>query len=295
MLNKSKLFLVTIATILIVACSSFKAADDFNQPTSLTPIAAAEAELMQESASINGGIVTDYTLSKYYPHQVYLPVQQTKLLNTNDLLFTPVNVSTMTPIFNDIEFNQNSTTSNINQQFMTYKDPLKLAEILQMEESITPEVLQHRAQTLQMANSVIEYFLSTNPSYRSKFESAAGYAVFDITSFSALLYVGGYGRGVIFDNIQNKVVYTDYFRAGTGFGVGYIGQYFIYVFRNHAAISQFIGLGGGGDIGASGTFGVWGKYFSFNPMIDTYQIYKNGANFQGNWGGSVYWKSPGTN
>lgn len=295
--SRCKLLVVCFITFLMVACSSTLKPEEFKkQSFNLEIVKNAESELIIESELLNGYIVEDYRLNKYRPPVTYRLLQESSLLNTSEFLFVPIKDTNDVPVFDEIELKPSlSTYSLINQNFMFYKDPLKAAEIMQGEHKITSEELKSREQSLEMANAVLNDFIAANPSYKSKIESAAGYAVFDITSFTALLYVGGWGYGVIFDKVNNEVIYANYFRAGTGFGVGYIGQYVIYVFHNHLAIQQFVGLGGGLDVGASGTFGIWGKYFSFNPMIDTYQLYKYGANFQGNWGGSVYWRSGDNN
>lgn len=291
-----KKILTIISTFLVVACSSVPTISH-KDTSQFPPINMAKTQLLKESAALNGAIVTDYTLgnSSVTTPRIYAPLQQDRILNSDNLLFEPIYPVTDNVQISTAALPHTLTADSVaDQQFFMYRDPVKAALIMQATESVTPTMLQHREVALDMADAVLTLFLEKNPSYRAKFESAAGYAVFDISSFSVLLYIGGYGYGVIFDKENNQAIYTDYFRAGTGLGVGFIDQYVIYVFHNHASISQFVGLGGGLDIGASGTFAAWGKYISFNPWIDTYQIYKNGANFQGNWGGSVYWKSPTT-
>lgn len=292
-----KNILTIVFTLLLVACGSVPTITH-KDTSKFPPINLAKTQLDKESAILNGEIVTDYTLgnAELITPREYAPIQQQRILNSNNLLLEPINPVTDQTQISPVKLPaQLSTDSTAEQQFLTYRDPIKSAIIIQNNESVTPLMLQHRQASLDMADDILTLFLAKNPSYQAKFESAVGYAVFDISSFSILLYTGGYGYGVIFDKQTNQAIYTDYFRAGTGLGLGFIDQYVIYVFHSHAAISQFIGIGGGLDIGASGTFAAWSKYFSFNPWIDTYQIYKNGANFQGNWGGSVYWKSPGTN
>lgn len=295
--NRYKSLVIYFISLLMVACSTAIKPEDFkNQSFKLEIVKNAESELVIESEILNGYIVEDYRLNKYRPPVTYAPLQESYLLNTSEFLFVPINETNDLPVFSEVKLKPSLSNDSIAEQsFIFYKDPLKAAEVIQSEHKITPEELKSREQSLEMANAVLNDFIAANPSYKAKIESAAGYAVFDITSFTALLYVGGWGYGVIFDKVNNQVIYANYFRAGTGFGVGYIGQYVIYIFHNHLSIQQFIGLGGGLDVGASGTFGIWGKYFSFNPMIDTYQLYKYGANFQGNWGGSVYWRSGDNN
>lgn len=151
------------------------------------------------------------------------------------------------------------------------------------------EVLKERAKYLDVAQKGLEAMYKKNPALKAKFESAVAFGVFEITNFNVLLYVGAYGKGVIFDNKQQKVLYMDTVRAGTGPGLGYESMYIVFVFKNEFALEQFIGAkGGGGDIGASATLGMVGAQISFNPEIDVYQYYRNGFDLQANWGGTIY-------
>lgn len=309
MLMNYKLIIIGLLSGLLMSCST--ASNPAGQMSESSPvlisnnttnviqfpaIARARAELDRESDAINGKIVQDYSLNSYSQKIVNTTLQQNLLLTTTNFLFVPINSTSDQPVFEDISLpNRLNGISYPTEDFLFYRDPMLAKELLDKNKKISPSTWATRERTLMMANDVLNNFIAANPNYLSKFESAAGFAVFDITSVSAVLYVGGWGSGVIFDNDNKATIYTNYFRAGNGLGLGYIGQYFIYVFNNHFSIEQFIGIGGGADIGASGTFGIWGKYFSFNPMIDTYQVYKYGANFQGNWGGSLYWQSPGLN
>ena len=130
---------------------------------------------------------------------------------------------------------------------------------------------------------------SNDPTLRPKFESAVAFGVFEVKNFNALLYVASYGKGVIFDNKARRVIYMDTVRSGAGPGIGYESMYIVFVFKNELALSQFIGTkGGGADVGASATLGVFGEQISINPEIGVYQLYKNGFDVQANWGGTIY-------
>lgn len=241
---------------------------------------------------------TDFELSySYQLPEIYQPLQQATLLTNSNLLW---------PIINDTTYNLPQlesvtlTPEILNQDEATqillhYRYNAYASELLQSRESVPPELLQKRQSSIYMANQVLNEFLANNPDMAPEFEHAAGYAVIDITSFNALLYVGGWGYGVLFDNVNQKAFYIDYFRTGTGFGLGYISEYEIIMFDNHASINQFIGASAGADIGASGTVGIWTKYYSFNPTIHNYHIYQYGANIQANWGGTLFWTSPSLN
>lgn len=151
---------------------------------------------------------------------------------------------------------------------------------------------RNRQQSFNTAYRILTVFLEEYPKLKPQLESAAGYGVFETTTFNLLLYAGGWGDGMVFDNVKHKAMYVDTARVGTGLGLGYITEYTLVVFHTHFGIDQYFGAKAGGDIGASATIAIWSKSISFNPTISTYKIYRSGANIQGNWGGTVYWLSP---
>lgn len=156
--------------------------------------------------------------------------------------------------------------------------------------------IKTRQQYLAMSKAALKVVYTKNPDLKINFESAVAFGVFEINNYNVLLYVGAYGKGVIFDNKNKKVIYMYTSRAGTGPGIGYESLYIIFVFKNQFALQQFIGAkGSGADIGASATLGVVGGQFSFNPEISVYQVYKNGFDLQANWGGTVYFPAYGLN
>jgi hypothetical protein len=160
----------------------------------------------------------------------------------------------------------------------------------------SPDILKTRAEYLQVASDGLKVMYRNNPELQAKFESAVAFGIFELQNFNALLYIAGYGKGVIFDNVTKNITYVNTFRSGTGPGIGYESMYIIFVFKNQMALKQFIGAGGvGGDIGASATFGVVGQQISFNPEISVYQLYRNGFDIQANWGGTVYLPASGLN
>ena len=151
---------------------------------------------------------------------------------------------------------------------------------------------RNRQQSFNTAYRILTEFVEKYPDLKPQLESAAGYGVFETTTFNLLLYAGGWGDGMVFDKIEHKAIYVDTARVGTGLGLGYITEYTLIVFHSHFGIEQYFGANAGGDIGASATIAIWSKAVSFNPTISTYKIYRTGANIQGNWGGTVYWLSP---
>ena len=60
------------------------------------------------------------------------------------------------------------------------------------------EIIKERAEYLNVAQKSLEAMYKKNPELQAKFESAVAFGVFEITNFNVLLYVGAYGKGVIF-------------------------------------------------------------------------------------------------
>ncbi|HVP09118.1 MAG TPA: hypothetical protein VMT02_06320 [Burkholderiales bacterium] len=155
---------------------------------------------------------------------------------------------------------------------------------------LTPEQKEaERAARLKMAEGALEKLYKLQPEARAAVEKAAGYAVFDISSIYAILFVGQRGTGVLFDSATKKPVFMTCQRAGTGPGVGKQRVYQVFVFKSKEAMGQFTLAGGlGGDVSGSVSTGTGGMVRSFNPSVDVYQVPESGAAVQASWGGTVY-------
>jgi lipid-binding SYLF domain-containing protein len=146
-----------------------------------------------------------------------------------------------------------------------------------------------RKARLKLAADGLDKLYKLQPEARKAVESAAGYAVFDISAIYAILFVGQKGKGVLFDNATKKPTYMLSTRAGTGPGIGKQRVYQIFVFKSKGAMNQFVLAGGTGvEVGASITTGKDGSVRSFNPNIDIYQIPESGIAVQASWGGTIY-------
>ena len=151
------------------------------------------------------------------------------------------------------------------------------------------EMEAERQARLKLAADGLEKLYKIQPEARASLEKAAGYAVFDVTSIYAILFVGQKGKGVMFDNKTKKPTYMLSTRAGTGPGVGKQRVYQVFVFKSKSAMDQFALAGGtGGDVSGSISTGKDGSVRSFNPDIDIYQIPESGVALQASWGGTVY-------
>ncbi len=155
---------------------------------------------------------------------------------------------------------------------------------------LTPEQKEaERAARLKMAEGALDKLYQLQPDARQAVEKAAGYAVFDISSIYAILFVGQRGTGVLIDNATKKPVFMTCQRAGTGPGVGKQRVFQVFVFKSKEAMGQFTLAGGlGGDVSGSVSTGTGGMVRSFNPSVDVYQVPESGVAVQASWGGTVY-------
>ena len=158
------------------------------------------------------------------------------------------------------------------------------------QSKLTPEQKEAaRNAELKMSATALEKLYKLQPEAKKAIEGAAGYAVFDITSIYAILFVGQRGKGVLFDNKSKKTTFMTSARVGTGPGAGKQRVFQIFVFKSAGAMEQFVLTGGlGGDVTATVSTGTDGAVRSFNPSIDIYQIPESGMALQASWGGTVY-------
>ena len=145
-------------------------------------------------------------------------------------------------------------------------------------------------QALQkMSANGLARLYKVQPEARKSVEAAVGYAVFDISSIYAILFVGQKGQGVMVDNASKKTTYMSSSRMGTGPGVGKQRVYQVFVFKNKGAMDQFIAAGGiGGDITMTASSGTGGVVRSANPNIEIFQVPESGMAVQASWGGTLY-------
>lgn len=146
-----------------------------------------------------------------------------------------------------------------------------------------------RNAALKLSAEALEKLYKVQPDARKAVEGSVGYAVFDITSIYAILFVGQKGKGVLFDNKTKKTTFMTSTRMGTGPGAGKQRVFQIFVFKSKGAMDQFVLTGGlGGDVTGTISTGTEGSVRSFNPSIDIFQIPESGMAIQASWGGTVY-------
>jgi lipid-binding SYLF domain-containing protein len=165
----------------------------------------------------------------------------------------------------------------------------KPAEQAQAPKMTPAEKEAERKVRLDIASAALAKLYKIDPAAKKVVEGAVGYAVFDITSVYALVFVGQKGKGVLFDNATKKQVFMGSHRAGTGPGVGKQRVFQVFAFKTKSAMEQFSATGStGADVTATASAGTGGVVRSFNPSIDIYQIPESGMAVQASWGGTIY-------
>ena len=97
---------------------------------------------------------------------------------------------------------------------------------------LTPEAKEAERQArFKLADEALAKLYKLQPETRKSVESAPGYAVFDITSIYAIMFVGQRGKGILFDNASKKTTFMTSSRMGTGPGAGKQRVFQIFVFK----------------------------------------------------------------
>ncbi|APB99417.1 hypothetical protein [Polynucleobacter asymbioticus] len=159
---------------------------------------------------------------------------------------------------------------------------------------LTPaEIIQKRDATMQMSTTGLDALLKQKPDVKKEIDAAAGYAVFDTSNYNIVLLVLARGEGVLFDKRRKDPIFMQALKTGEGVGAGYQKQYQIIIFKNTAAIDQFLlasvaGQQGGVDVEANFSAGSGGTIRSFNPEITFYTVGLSGYDLQANYGGALF-------
>ena len=169
-------------------------------------------------------------------------------------------------------------------------------------DTIAPEDVEKiRHETEAMAKETLERLYKEHPEAKEEIENAYGYGVFDAQIVNVLLYIGGKGLGVVYDNKTKTPVFMNAIRAGTGPGVGYKSMHAILIFNNETVYNQFTTVGlqvsASGDavlkIDGKGTEAS--KMVSLVPGVSFYQLIDTGVVLQANWGATEFVKHPQLN
>lgn len=155
---------------------------------------------------------------------------------------------------------------------------------------------KHKKHMLDTADKTLKELYAKQPDTKKAVEAAYGYAVFTNTGYNLLIFVGGAGHGVAFNNTDKKPIFMSMHRAGTGPGLGYVKYRQVITFANETLFDEFTTIGMQGSASANLTIKTGSTdsdtsgTMSLVPGVTFYQITDEGIDLQANWGGMMYLK-----
>lgn len=149
-----------------------------------------------------------------------------------------------------------------------------------------------RAEIDSESQLTLNTLLEENESARSLYESAYGYATFNVIKVSLAL-TGGGGQGVAVNKASGERIYMRMGTGGLNFGLG--GQIYqiVFLFENEATFDEFVTKGWEAGASANAVAGPAGLNAgtSFINGVAVYQITEAGLMLQADISGTHYWRS----
>jgi lipid-binding SYLF domain-containing protein len=157
-----------------------------------------------------------------------------------------------------------------------------------------------QAEVRKATQTSLEKFFKADPKLKDAVAKAPGYAVFTTYGLS-FIFGGAGGKGLATDNKTKKVTYMDMAQASAGLQVGASESEALIIFKNAAALQNFIDKGWEASGGAVAQAGAGGK--SAGPdagaqvIADAnyYTLTKNGLQAGVAVAGTKYWKDKDLN
>src|SRR5262247_2705139 len=157
-----------------------------------------------------------------------------------------------------------------------------------------------QAEIKKVTQASLQKFYKAKPELKGEVEKSPGYAVF--TTYGLSFLIGGAGgKGIATDNKTKKITYMDMAQASAGLQVGAAESETLIIFKNAAALQNFIDKGWEASGGAVAQAGAGGK--SAGPdagaqvIADAsyYTLTKNGLQAGLAVAGTKYWKDKDLN
>jgi lipid-binding SYLF domain-containing protein len=140
---------------------------------------------------------------------------------------------------------------------------------------------EKQAEVVKSTQAALAKFYKTKPELKAAVEKAPGYAVF--TTYGVSFLVGGSGgTGLVHDNTTKKNTFMKLGSASVGFQLGATENDVLVIFKNAAAVSDFISKGWSATGGVEATAGAKDKSVgggmgsSAMDNSETFTLTKNG-------------------
>jgi len=157
-----------------------------------------------------------------------------------------------------------------------------------------------QAEVLKKTDTVLQAFYAKKPELKAAVAKAPGYAVF--TTYGISFLVGGSGgAGVVRDNKTNANTFMKMGSATAGAQIGAAESDMLIIFKNAAAMNDFVNKGwtsGGTATAAAGAGGKTtgsGVGSSMMENAESFTLTKSGVDVGLAVGGSKFWKDTDLN
>ena len=154
---------------------------------------------------------------------------------------------------------------------------------------------EKRAEVLKASKATLADFYKADPKLKAQVVKAPGYATF--TTYGISFLIGGAGGKGIAHNVKTgKETFMDMAQASAGLQVGASQSKILIVFKDAAAMQQFVdkgwefGAGGGAGVGVGGKGASSGGGANFIADADYYTLTPNGLQIGGAVAGTKFWK-----
>lgn len=148
-----------------------------------------------------------------------------------------------------------------------------------------------RAKIDKMASDAITRLTSKSPQAKSRFDKAAGYAVFDTRKLSLLISTG-FGSGVAVDKGTAKPIYMKMATGGVNLGYGVQSFQVIFLFPDNLTLTDFVQKGWEADAEATAAANSdkADAAMRLGNGVFVYKLNEKGVALSATLTGTKYWK-----
>jgi len=157
-------------------------------------------------------------------------------------------------------------------------------------------VAEKRQVVMDMEKETLERLYREAPETKEKVKKAAGYGTFSNANVNLILASAGGGYGVVVDNATGKRTYMRMALGGIGLGLGVKDYRVVMLFKDKAALDEFIKSGWdfGAHADAAAKAGETGGELSvegdIRSGIEVFSMTEAGLALQATVAGTKYWK-----
>ena len=163
------------------------------------------------------------------------------------------------------------------------------------------EIQQEKADIRNMVKKTLDKLYKLQPAAKKSISQSSGYAVFNNFGMKIFVAGSGSGKGILFDNKNNKQVFMKMIEAQAGLGFGVKKFSVVWVFEKHKDVDAFVNSGWefGGQTTAAAKMDDQGAAYagamSVSPGVWMYQLTGDGIALELTGKGTKYYKDDDLN